>query len=95
MEVSMNTPQCVDTPQGGPATLPESNNYWQALINEFAIAEFLGLSVRTIQGFRSKGGGPRFVRISSRCVKYRRIDGREWAEARLCSSTSDQVQGAA
>ena len=91
----MNTPQCADTPQDGLATLPESSNYWQALINEFEIAGFLGLSVRTIQGFRSKGGGPRFVRISSRCVKYRRIDGREWAEARLRSSTSDQGQATA
>ncbi len=85
------------THPASPATAPQINeaDFWYGLIGETAFAEYLNLSVRTIQGFRYKGGGPRFVRISSRCVKYRRIDGREWAEARLCSSTSDQGQGAA
>ena len=77
----------------GPAAQPEnpeSSDYWYGLIDEFAMAAFLDLSVRSLQGKRYKGGGPRFVRLSSRCVKYRRIDGREYAEARLRSSTSDQ-----
>ncbi len=73
----------------GPAAQPESD-YWYSLIDEFAMAAFLGLSIRSLQGYRYKGGGPRFVRLSSRCVRYRRIDGREYAEARLRSSTSDQ-----
>lgn len=85
----MNTPQCIGAPQSNPASPPESSDYWQALINEFEAAAFLGLSVRSLQGFRYKGGGPRFIRVSSRCVKYRRIDCREWAEARLRFSTSD------
>ncbi len=64
--------------------------FWYSLIDEEAAATFLDLSVRSMQGYRYKGGGPRFVRLSSRCVRYRRIDGREYVEARLCSSTSDQ-----
>ena len=85
------------THPASPATTPQiiEADFWYGLINETAAAEFLNLSVRSLQGYRYKGGGPRFVRISSRCVKYRRIDGREWAEARLRSSTSDQGQGAA
>ena len=85
------------TPPASPAPAPQMNeaDFWYGLINETAFAEYLNLSVRTIQGFRYKGGGPRFVRISSRCVKYRRIDGREWAETRLRSSTSDQGQATA
>ncbi len=86
-----------DTPApANPATAPQVNeaDFWYGLIDETAAAEFLNLSVRSLQGYRYKGGGPRFVRISSRCVKYRRIDGREWAEARLCSSTSDLGQAA-
>ncbi len=84
-------------PPASPAPAPQINeaDFWYGLINETAFAEYLNLSVRTIQGFRYKGGGPRFVRISSRCVKYRRIDGREWAEARLCSSTSEKGQATA
>ncbi len=63
--------------------------FWYSLIDEEAAAAFLDLSVRSMQGYRYKGGGPKFVRLSSRCVKYRRIDCREWSEARLRTSTSD------
>ena len=68
---------------------PESE-FWFALIPEAEAADFLNLSVRSLQGFRYRGGGPRYVRISGRCIKYRRIDLREWTEARLRSSTSDR-----
>ena len=64
-------------------------DYWHALINEEAAASHLGLKVRTMQGFRYRGGGPRYVRISSRCLRYRRVDLREWADARVRTSTSD------
>ena len=73
----------------GTSEAPDDNDYWHALIDERCAAEFMGLSVRTLQGLRYRGGGPRFVRISSRCTKYRRTDLRAWAEARLRTSTSD------
>ncbi len=63
--------------------------FWYSHIDEEAAATFLDLSVRSMQGYRYKGGGPKFVRLSSRCVKYRRIDCRKWSEARLRTSTSD------
>ena len=65
------------------------SDYWQALINEGEAAEFINQSKRTIQGYRYRGGGPPYIRLSRRCVKYRRIDLRRWAEARLRSSTSE------
>jgi hypothetical protein len=67
----------------------ETAAYWYELIDEAEAARFLDLNPRTMQGFRYRGGGPRFVRLSSRCVKYRRIDLRDWAEAKLRTSTSD------
>ncbi len=67
----------------------DDRDYWYALINEKAAASFLDLERRTMQGMRQRGGGPNFIRISSRCIRYRRIDLREWAEARMRSSTSD------
>ena len=41
-------------------TAPEqrSPEYWESLIDEKAAAAFLGISVRTVQAFRVKGGGP-------------------------------------
>ena len=71
-----------------------NRDYWYGLINERAMAEYLGLSQRTLQGYRVSGDGPVFVRVSSRCIRYRRADGREWLEARLCRSTADAGQEA-
>ncbi len=79
------------THPASPATAPQINeaDFWYGLVDEKAAAKFLNLSVRCLQGFRYKGGGPRFVRVSSRCVKYRRVDCREWSETKLRTSTSD------
>lgn len=77
-----------------PGLPPERDSYWHALIDENAAAEFLGLSPRTIQTYRAKGGGPRYIAISSRCLRYRRFDLRLWAESRLRKSTSDGQEAA-
>jgi hypothetical protein len=70
-------------------------DYWHALIREDEAGDFLDLTARTMQVMRQRGDGPRFVRLSSRCIKYRRIDLRAWSEARLRTSTSDPGQEAA
>ncbi len=80
------------------ATPPDEKcrqDYWHALIDEKAAAEFLDLTDRTLQAYRHRGGGPRYIRLSSRCLRYRRVDLREWAEARMRTSTSDPGKGAA
>ncbi len=69
-------------------------DYWHALIDEKAAATFLGLKDRTLQKFRQVGGGPGYIFLSSRCLRYRRIDLRAWAEARVRTSTSDPGRGA-
>ena len=78
---------------GGPP-IDDDLEFWFGLINEKAMAEFMDVTDRTLQKWRRTGDGPKFVRLSSRCVKYRRIDGRELSEARLRSSTSDPGNGA-
>ena len=69
---------------GGPALDTE---FWYSLIDEKAAAAFLGLTDRTMQKMRQRGGGPRYSVISSRCLRYRRIDLRQWSEGRMRSST--------
>lgn len=61
----------------------------ESLIPEKKAAEFLGLSIKTLQKRRVTGGGPVYIRISSRCVRYRRIDLIAWANALARTSTSD------
>jgi predicted DNA-binding transcriptional regulator AlpA len=49
---------------------------------------FSGYSVRALQNWRLRGGGPRFVKVSARSVRYRRRDLIAWAEQRIRESTS-------
>ena len=79
-----------DDPPRGPS---EASDYWHALIDEKEAAAFLKLTDRTMQGYRHRGGGPRYVRLSSRCIRYRRVDLREWADACIRTRTSDPGQG--
>jgi hypothetical protein len=58
------------------------------LVNEKVAAEFLGMTVRFMQSRRYKGTGPKFVRISPQCVRYRIRDLISWYEGLTVSSTS-------
>jgi predicted DNA-binding transcriptional regulator AlpA len=59
------------------------------LIDEKEAAKLLGFSPRTLQAWRVNGGGPAFVHVSSRCVRYRREDLDEWITERLRTSTAN------
>lgn len=80
-----------------PPTAPQDGDgaFWYSLIPEESAADFLGLTGRAMQAKRQRGDGPNFVRLSSRCIRYRRIDLRKWAEGLLRASTSDPGQAAA
>ena len=56
-------------------------------------AEVLGLSCRTLEEYRLRGRGPRFVRISSRAVRYRPRELARWVAEREVASTSDPGRG--
>jgi hypothetical protein len=60
-----------------------------ALLNEQQAANFLGFTNRALQAWRMRGGGPAFVKVSARAIRYRRRDLIQWAEDRLRLSTSD------
>lgn len=68
-----------------------AQNRENQLVPEMEAANLLGLSIRTLQNWRVRGGGPRFVRISSRCIRYRITDIEEWIAARTCANTSEPV----
>ena len=77
---------------GSPRGPCVASDYWDAFINEKAAAAFLGLTDRTLQSWRQKGDGPRYVALSSRCLRYTRRWLREHALQRLRASTSDPGQ---
>ena len=51
-----------------------------SLVTEVQTAEFLNISIRTLQAWRIKLAGPRFVRVG-RAIRYRRSDLIAWIEA--------------
>jgi hypothetical protein len=67
-------------------TQPDAN--LECLITEKQTSEVLNLTPRWLQKKRMEGGGIPFVRISSRCVRYRMRDVLDWIEANTKTSTS-------
>jgi excisionase family DNA binding protein len=51
-----------------------------SLVTEVQTAELLNISIRTLQAWRIKLAGPRFVRVG-RAIRYRRSDLIAWIEA--------------
>jgi predicted DNA-binding transcriptional regulator AlpA len=51
-------------------------------------AEVLGLAAGTLQNQRSIGGGPPFIKVSSRAVRYRLGDLRAWLTAHTTNETA-------
>lgn len=61
------------------------------MVAEKEAADFLGYSVRALQNWRVRGGGPRFVKVSSRSIRYRMRDLIEWAESKVIAHTSEHA----
>jgi len=61
------------------------------LLSEMDLAARLKLSPRTLQSWRLTGNGPKFVKISSKAVRYRAEDVMRWTEGLLRQSTSEKV----
>jgi len=57
-------------------------------------AEYLNLQPKTLSRWRIRGGGPKFIRVSPRCIRYRASDLDAWTAQRLRRSTSDNGEGA-
>lgn len=61
------------------------------LLDQGAVAAVLGVSPRTLEGWRHHGGGPKFVKLGRRVV-YRHEDILEFIESRVCRNTADSSQ---
>ncbi len=82
------TAAVADGPAGRP--IPEHPD---SLLLPAEVALILGVSRRTLEGWRLRGGGPVFVQISARACRYRRSALNAWLDARSRKSTSDPGPG--
>lgn len=56
-------------------------------VTERMVAERTGTSMRMWQALRQNGGGPSFVRLSNRCVRYRWSEVEQWLAERTRTHT--------
>jgi predicted DNA-binding transcriptional regulator AlpA len=61
------------------------------LLTEKELSTWLGLSLPTLQRMRSKGGGPKFIRLSLRRVGYRSTDVEEWLVTRTAERIGEPI----
>lgn len=59
------------------------------VVNEAEAARILGVARRTLQDWRFRGVGPRYIAYSRRSVRYRVSDLLEYMERCVRTSTSD------
>ena len=59
----------------------------QRLLTEKELSIWLGVSLPTLQRMRSKGGGPKFIRLGFRRLAYRPSDVETW----LASRTAERI----
>lgn len=67
-------------------------------LSERQAADYLGLSVRTLQRWRAEppqGGAPSFIKLGPRRVAYRQAELDRWADSRSFASTSEFENAAA
>ena len=58
----------------------------QTFLDSDQAAEYLGLKRTTLEAWRCRGGGPKFVKLG-RAVRYRQTDLDAWIESRLRENT--------
>ena len=59
-------------------------------MSERKVAEYLGLTPRALQSWRTRGGGPIYLRIGHRTVRYSQADLEAWLEARRFGNTDEE-----
>lgn len=58
------------------------------LLSQREVAVRLGVSARTVEGWRARGVGPPYLRLSARAVRYRSSDLEQWLDRRRVGDKS-------
>ena len=73
---------------GNQADTREDRDYLDRLMNENEAAEFLSYTTRALQNWRVRGGGPHYIKVSARSIRYRKRDLIAWVEERTYSNST-------
>lgn len=58
------------------------------LLTSEEVSEMLSISPRTLEGWRTSGEGPKYIRIGGRAVRYRLEDIQAWVDANTHQHTA-------
>ncbi len=73
-------------------TLNSVQTRTEGMFDTKGAADFLQLSWHTLNDWRSKGRGPRFVKLGG-AVRYRRQDLEDWLDSRVyCNTTEAKME---
>ena len=67
-----------------------NTNDLDQLLTEKEAAELICYTQRALQNWRVRGGGPKYVKVSARSIRYQRRDVLAWIDARKRGNTSQQ-----
>ena len=60
------------------------------LLTEKEAAELICYTPRALQNWRVRGGGPKYVKVSARSIRYQRRDVLNWIDEHKRGNTSQQ-----
>lgn len=69
----------------------QTNNAGEGLLRAEQAAEFLGISLRTINAWRMRRVGPPWIKMSARAVRYAPSALRAWLDAHAVQPSSPDV----
>jgi hypothetical protein len=75
--------------QSAPAGGLESGDDPDSLVRQEQAALFLGVTPRCLENWRYRGGGPQWIEISTRCIRYRRSDLIQFVKERMRTNTTN------
>lgn len=58
------------------------------------VADLTGVSVRHLERLRIEGGGPRYIRVHARCIRYDPADVVAWINERKFAHMSEEAAAA-
>ena len=92
-----NTPDPATGRPSQPTDSPHlgANEELDSLVRQEVAATILTVTPRCLENWRYRGGGPSFVKISARCIRYRRSALKKFVDERERTSTSDLGMDAA
>ena len=67
-----------------------NTNDLDQLLTEKEAAKLICYTPRALQNWRVRGGGPKYIKVSARSVRYQRRDVLDWINDRKRANTSQQ-----